>query len=117
MPDNTINFNITANLYILNGNVYDSGIQQVLGKNDLDTDSSFAAFNSNKNRSDVYSVYISDSDTGVQNLIGNLEKDGDGLYKLKKTLTVPKESTDVIFVYYENGSEKVLVISGYFNRH
>lgn len=114
LQDGTINLNISADLYVLGGDTYDSGVAPVLGKNELDTDSSFASFNSTKSK-DIYSVYTSADETSEQKLIGNLEKDGDGIYKLKASSKVSAESVNTIFVYYENETEKVLVIIGKFN--
>jgi hypothetical protein len=114
LQDGTINLNISGDLYILGGDTYDSGVAPVLGKNDLDTDSTFASFTSTKT-TDFYSVYTSTDQTSEQKLIGNLQKDGDGLYRLKTSLKVSPESINTIWVYYENGKDKVLVIVGQFN--
>jgi hypothetical protein len=93
MRNNKLNtlINITANLYILDGNVYTNG-QRSLAQS--------------------YKAYFT-NDKNERLLIGDLIRDGDGLYKLKFLTTDNKynDYKEIIIIHQFNGNEKV-VLSG-----
>jgi hypothetical protein len=83
--------NITANLYILDGNVYTNGQRSI-------TQSYKAYFTNDKNE---------------RLLIGDLIRDGDGLYKLQFMTTDNKynDYKEIVIIHQFNGDEKI-VLSG-----
>ena len=104
---------VYANLYVLGGNVMKSGVPTATGKNSLDTSfNNYSDFNQAK-AIDEYKVYTSDSmDGSSEMLIGNLYKDGDGIYKLKEKINL--KDSKYIKIYFETADDKVLLLVGKF---
>lgn len=91
----TVTFDVSANLYVLDGNVYDQN---------------------KDNLTQAYKVYLFNNRNASFEL-GELKRDRDGLYKLK---FVSKNLTDLIdykriVITYERGSEKMNLLGGSFN--
>ncbi len=103
-----VRLNIRANLYVLGGDAYDSGVKVSSGDRGVDNESSFALFVPSVSN-DFYSV----KNNGK--LIGRLVKDGDGLYKLGSELNLRGEEMGKIEIEYNGESgESVKVIEGSF---
>jgi phage tail tube protein FII len=94
-PDGKAKFTIdvSANLYVLDGNIFGDDGQKVVQS---------------------YKAYLNKMP------LGELKKDGDGLYKLKFETTIPKselnalvEQTNFSIAYEKNGQSQVMV-NGYF---
>lgn len=111
VDDNTLTLDVEANLYVLGGDTYDSGIIPALGLNDYD--GNFTKFYTTEEKQ-KYKLYMSETENSYEELIGELKKDGDGLYKLKSNLPLSSNKLKVVKVYFESDNEKVLVLTGSF---
>ncbi len=109
--DDSITLDVEANLYVLGGDTYDSGITPVLGLNS--DDGKFTKFYATEEK-EKYKLYMSESEDSAEELIGELKKDGDGIYKLKTNLPLSSRKLKVVKIYFESNGEKVLVITGAF---
>jgi len=109
--DDSITLDVEANLYVLGGDTYDSGIMPVLGLNS--DDGKFTKFYATEEK-EKYKLYMSESEGSAEELIGELKKDGDGIYKLKTNLPLSSRKLKVVKIYFESNGEKVLVITGAF---
>jgi hypothetical protein len=94
----TLILNIVANLFVLNGNPF--------GQNDINEDF---------NKKQSYLVYTNSK------LIGELKKDGDGLYKLKlitKDLNEIKEliSNNELSINYKVDDKEIPLLKGNFTK-
>jgi hypothetical protein len=109
--DDSITLDVEANLYVLGGDTYDSGITPVLGLNS--DDGKFTTFYATEEK-EKYKLYMSESENSSEELIGDLKKDGDGIYKLKTNIPLSSRRLKVVKIYFESNGEKVLVITGAF---
>jgi len=109
--DDSITLDVEANLYVLGGDTYDSGITPVLGLNS--DDGKFTTFYATEEK-EKYKLYMSESENSAEELIGELKKDGDGIYKLKTNVPLTSRRLKVVKIYFESNGEKVLVITGAF---
>lgn len=107
--NNSVNLDVEANLYVLGGDTYDSGVIPIIGLNSEDGD--YKKFYSTT-ETQKYKLYISDNSS--ETLVGSLLKDGDGIYKLQVELPLSAVSKKIVNIYYENDSDKVLVLTGEF---
>lgn len=98
------NIIVSCNLYVLSGNIYNSNAieSNLEPNNDVDY-ASFAEGNS----PDKYAVLIVNSNN-EEIYLGDLQKDGDGLYKLN-TMTNENIKQLKIFFQSENGDEVLLL--------
>lgn len=109
--DNSLTLDVEANLYVLGGDTYDSGIVPAMGLNSFD--GNYTKFYATEEKQ-KYKLYISESENSAENLVGELKRDGDGIYKLKTNLPLSSKKLKVVKIYFENDVEKVLVITGAF---
>lgn len=84
----TYQLHIKANLYILDGNVLNSN---------------------NSNVTHSYKAYIVDNTN--KHFIGELKKDGDGIYKLKyrSNENIMKPNSYIVVIYEKDGKEQILL--------
>lgn len=96
VTDSQLVIDISARLYILNGNVYGAQKEQ------------------------VYKVYLRNDKTDQKMSAGTLEKDGDGVYKLKYvSKMVQKDLLDFteLYIVFENDSTKYhIMLQGEFSK-
>lgn len=109
--DDSLTLDVEANLYVLGGDTYDSGIVPAMGLNSYD--GNYTKFYATEEKQ-KYKLYLSESENSTEELIGELKRDGDGIYKLKTNLPLSSRKLKVVKIYFENDSEKVLVITGAF---
>lgn len=97
-PNYTIE--IFANLYVLNGNPF-----------------SVEGISLDKNFKHRYVAYLKNTKTGKKINIGQVLRDGDGLYKLKFTTDKLEEYIDYneIEITHQSSEKETLVLSGKFN--
>ena len=108
--DKTYTLDVEANLYVLGGDTYDSGIIPALGLNSYD--GNYTKFNVTE-ANEKYRLYLSNA-SGAEQLVGELKKDGDGVYKLKTVIPEESQKMKTVNVYFEGLGERVLVITGSF---
>lgn len=85
------NYDIFANLYILDGNIFQE-----------------------KEKDHVYKVFLSKESEEDKILVGKLYKDGDGIYKLKKQFTDDMSSYKNAFIVYTKNNIDKKILYGTF---
>lgn len=92
---------IYCNLLVLDGNIYDVAKRGTIDQK--------------------YIVYLVNDKTGKKKLIGNLYKDGDGIYKLKAVFKNDKNVIDELVSYnkinivYSLDNKEQVLLEGFFN--
>ncbi len=107
--EGTTTLDVEANLYVLGGDTYDSGIMPALGVNS--DDGKYTKFVATEEK-EKYKLYLTNKNG--EKYIGELKKDGDGIYKLKTDLSEELTKLKTVNIYFENDDAKVLVLTGSF---